>query len=73
MDEKEMREFSWPGLFLVTGFCFFLFSLILKFLNGSYPNIFTWISLVSIGLGILCWLGKSIPYAERKDNQKTTS
>ncbi len=73
MDENEVKGFYWPGLFLVTGFCFFLFSLILKILNGSYPTIFTWITLVSISLGILSWLGKSIPYAERKDNQKTTS
>ena len=62
-----MREFSWPGLFLVTGFCFFVFSLILKLLNGEYPAVFTWISIVAVSLGILSWLAKSIPYSERKD------
>lgn len=67
MDENEMKEFSWPGLFLVTGFCFFVFSLVLKLLNGEYPDIFNWVSLSSAGLGILSWLSKLIPYAERKD------
>ena len=67
MNENEIREFSWPGLFLVTGFCFFVFSLVLNFLNGEYPYMFNWISLSSASLGVLSWLGKSIPYSERKD------
>jgi membrane protein required for beta-lactamase induction len=73
MDERDMREFSWPGLFLVTGTCFFIFSLLLKFLSGSYPGIFIWIGIISLSLGILCWLGKSIPYADSKKKQKITS
>ena len=68
-----MREFSWPGLFLVTGSCFFVFSLLLKFLNGSFPGVFIWIGIISLFLGILSWLGKSIPHADSKNKQKITS
>ena len=72
MDKKEIREFSWPGLFLVTGSCFLAFSILLKFLNGSYPDIFIRVSLVSVALGILSWLGKLIPPADSKDKEKLT-
>ena len=73
MDERDRREFSWPGLFLVTGTCFFIFSLMLKFLSGSYPRIFIWIGIISLFLGILNWLGKYIPHADNKKKQKITS
>jgi hypothetical protein len=73
MDERDMREFSWPGLFLVTGTCFFIFSLLLKFLSGSYPVIFIWIGIISLSLGVLSWLGKSIPHADSKKKPNITS
>jgi uncharacterized membrane protein YgdD (TMEM256/DUF423 family) len=53
MEEKEMREFSWTGLFLVTGFCFFAFVIILELLDHTHPDYFTWIGGSSLLLGIL--------------------
>jgi len=53
MDEKDMKEFSWTGLFLVTAFCFFAFSGILEFLNNTYPGYFLWIGGISLLLGLL--------------------
>ncbi|MEI9943333.1 MAG: hypothetical protein WDN26_03860 [Chitinophagaceae bacterium] len=54
-DVKEQEKFPWPGLFLVTGFSFFLFSLFLKYINYSYSN-FLKVGLVSIAIGGVCLL-----------------
>ena len=53
MEEREMREFSWTGLFLVTGCCFFIFSAVMKMLEGEHVPFFTWIGLASLLLGTL--------------------
>ncbi|MES1222235.1 MAG: hypothetical protein ABUT20_42460 [Bacteroidota bacterium] len=53
MDEREMNEFSWTGLFLVTSFCFFAFSGVLELLNNTHPVIFTWIGGAALLLGLL--------------------
>jgi hypothetical protein len=35
MEKKQATEFSWTGLFMVTAGCFFVFSGLIKLLNGS--------------------------------------
>ena len=40
MEEKEKNEFSWTGLFLVTGVCFIFFNGLLKLLDGSNMPVF---------------------------------
>jgi hypothetical protein len=35
MKTKKATEFSWTGLFIVTAICFFIFSGLLKLINGS--------------------------------------
>jgi hypothetical protein len=66
MEDREMKEFSWTGLFLVTGFCFFLFSAIMKLLAGEPVPIFTWIGIACVFLGSLNGIGTFILRAEQK-------
>lgn len=56
MKEKESTEFSWTLLFLVTSVCFFIFSAVIKFLNGEHEGLFFCVCLVSLGLGIFSFL-----------------
>lgn len=72
-DEKELREFSWVGLFMVTGICFFGFSLLIKLLDGSHVPIFIKIGLVSLGLAAICFLNKWVSLKEVKRNQRKIS
>ena len=74
MEEKEMKEFSWTGMFLVTGFCFFLFRLILKILDGTEPRIFLMIGSVSLFLGLLnAAAARSMSRTHDKSNRNLTS
>jgi hypothetical protein len=50
---KEMRDFSLAALLLVTGFCFLLFTWIIKFLEGLFIQAFLWIGLTTFILGLL--------------------
>ncbi len=60
MDEKEMNEFSWSGLFIVTGFCSFLFSGIIKLLDGSFSNVLLVVGSIATFLTILNGAGRMI-------------
>lgn len=53
MEDKEIDEFSWTAFFLVSGFCFFAFSKILYYLDGSHLPIFTWIGVIGFLIGLL--------------------
>lgn len=53
MDENELKHYYWPVLFLVTGFCFLLFSIILQWLEGVRQPVFIWAGIVSIVIGLL--------------------
>jgi hypothetical protein len=57
MEEKDLREFSWTGLFIVTGCCFFLFSGVMKLLEGVHIPFFTWTGFASLLLGSLSTVG----------------
>ena len=69
IDERDTRKFSWPGLFFVTGVCFFTFCLLLKLLNGSYPVLFFWVGTISVSLGLLSWLGTLLTQSDGKQNK----
>jgi uncharacterized membrane protein YgdD (TMEM256/DUF423 family) len=73
MEEREMREFSWTGLFLVTGLCFFIFSGILEYLDHTHPSFFIWIGSISIFLGLLNIATRSMSRATSKANRKLSS
>jgi hypothetical protein len=73
MEEKELKEFSWTGLFIVTGLCFFGFSAILEFLDHTHPKIFIWIGLLSIFLGILNMISKLTTRSVTKKRNKIFS
>jgi len=69
MEEEEIKKFSWPGLFLVTSFCFFTFSLFLKFLEGTDPGVFLWVGIVSFFLGLVTGAGVWLSRVPGKNNQ----
>jgi len=73
MEEKELKEFSWTGLFIVTGLCFFAFSAVLEFLDHTHPRIFIWIGLVSIFLGIVNIISKIVSRPSGKKRSKIFS
>ncbi len=53
MDDKELKNISWPAFLLVTGFSFFLFSKVLQWLDGTRQPFFNWIGIVAIVVGLL--------------------
>jgi len=73
MEEKEMKEFSWTGLFFVTSICFFSFSGALKMLGDYQNGLFIWVGSISLFLGLLTWLGKSINRQDSKNRRNLTS
>jgi hypothetical protein len=73
MEEKEMREFSWTGLFFVTGFCFFAFVIILELLDHTHPDYFIWIAGSSLFLGFLNTLSSLMTRASHKNKRNLSS
>jgi hypothetical protein len=73
MEEKEMREFSWTGLFFVTGFCFFAFVIILELLDHTHPDYFIWIAGSSLLLGTLNTVTALVRRVSGKDKRKLSS
>ena len=53
MEEKEMYEFSWSGLFIVTACCSFLFSGIIKLLDGIFPIVLLVVGSIATILAII--------------------
>jgi hypothetical protein len=70
MTEKEMREFSWPTLFFVTGFSFFLFGGVLKFLNSSHIKYFMFAGLLAMFLGTISGIGKVLVRSDDSRSKK---
>ena len=68
-----MKEFSWTGLFLVTSFCFFAFSMILELLDHTHPALFIWIGGISLFLGLLNAILTSLTRSSGKDKRKLSS
>jgi hypothetical protein len=58
MRQKDGKEFSWPGLLIVTSFCFFVFSGLVKYLNGSPVH-----SALFFKIGIAAFVLYALTYA----------
>ncbi len=71
MEEKELNEFSWSTLFLVTGVSLILFSFILKLLDGSHSRLMLLCGSVSLGLFALACVFSILrkPDLPRKNNK----
>jgi hypothetical protein len=56
MAEKDPEDISWAIRFIIISISFFIFSLLIKLLNGTPDNIslFIKIGFISIGLSVLC-------------------
>jgi len=65
MKDKQIDRFSWTALFLVTGFSFFVFSKMLKFLTGSQLPVFTWIGIISLVIGFIISIISFLQKSER--------
>ena len=70
MEDKDMKDFSWTGLFLVTGICAFLFSGIMKMLEGSYVPLFTWVGVSCLLMGSINGIGVFIMRLEEGKKKK---
>jgi hypothetical protein len=64
------EKISLTALFLVTSFCFFAFSLLLKLLDGNSPAFFLWVGVITMVLGLLNALLKIATSSLEKDKQK---
>ena len=73
MKEREMNEFAWTGLFLVTGTCFLVFSQLLRILDGGPINMFSWVGIGSLLMGLLYWAGSAKKRQRRDDKQEWLS
>lgn len=75
MDEREIEKFSWSGLFLVTACCSFLFSFVLKILDGAFSSWLLIIAGVTSVLGLLSWLISLIDrqYAKKSKGNRVAS
>jgi hypothetical protein len=69
IEEKEMREFSWSSLFIVTGISSFIFSGALKLLDGSHSGFLLKIGFLASTLGLLQWLIKKLLTSSPKKNK----
>ena len=70
MQEKEMMKFSWTGFFLVTGSSCFIFSTVLKVLDGNHSKWMIMIGAISFSLGLLNWVMNHLqPVRKRKEEQ----
>ena len=53
MEDQDLNGFSWTSFFLVTSFCFFLFSFLMKRLEGIDVPIFLWTGVVTLVIGLI--------------------
>jgi hypothetical protein len=72
-EEKEMRKFSWSGLFIVTSTCSFLFSLFLKFIDGQHISLFIKIGVASLILAFFSIINSLVKQKEAKSRTKKVS
>jgi hypothetical protein len=65
-EEKEIISFSWGGLFVVTGICSLVFSIVLKLADGEHSPLFIKMGLLSIGIALLRCIGRTLYNLLRK-------
>ena len=73
MEEREKNEFSWTGLFLVTGLCFIFFNGLLKLLDGSNMPVFSWVGIACLLLGTINGIGSLMIKTGGKKNKTISS
>jgi hypothetical protein len=76
MRQKETAEFSWPGLLIVTSFCFLVFSVLIKYLNGSpvHSALFFKTGIVAFVLFALTYAaGLSVKVEEKRKKERSNS
>lgn len=52
-EQQDIKSFSLAALLLVTGFCFLLFTLLLRIADGVSTRLFLWIGIVTFVAGLL--------------------
>jgi hypothetical protein len=73
MEEREKNEFSWTGLFLVTGLCFIFFNGLIKLMDGSNMPVFSRVGIACLLLGALNGIGNRMIKTDRKKNKTVPS
>ena len=67
--DETNDNFPWTGLFIVTALSFFVFSCVMKFLNGSFSPLFNKVAIVCSALGIISLLVSFLPDNTNNRNQ----
>ncbi len=71
-EEKALKEFSWKALFIVTSLSCFLFSGILKLLDGNSSGFFLKAGIASLVISLFIFiLGKPGKRPERRKTGET--
>jgi hypothetical protein len=75
MKKNETTQFSWPGLFIVTSFCFFVFSGLIKLINGSstHSTLFFKTGIASFVLYALAYVADLSIKREAKKKRKPSN
>jgi|CXWL01.1.fsa_nt_gi hypothetical protein len=75
MEEKEVSEFSWSGLFTVTAACSFLFNGIIKLLDGAFSNLLLAIGCIAVFLAVANWAGRMFirQYSKKRRSRRFVS
>jgi hypothetical protein len=56
MEDKDLKNYFWTPLFMVSGCSFLLFSAIMKVLDAPHVDLFLRMGLIGVGIGFLCYL-----------------
>jgi hypothetical protein len=72
-EEREMMKFSWPGLFIVTSICSFIFSFFLKLIDGVHTSLFIKIGFITLILACFSLLAKLLKRKGAKKKPQETS
>jgi len=69
MDENQIEDFSWSGMFTVTSMSSFLFTGVIWVLDGNISFLFMALGITTFVLSILNWLVRIIkaPVREKKE------
>lgn len=71
LEEKALKRFSWYALSAVTAFSSFLFSAVLRFLEGSHSAFFLKMGSVSMALSFILWLLNRTASTKRRPANNT--
>jgi hypothetical protein len=60
MDAKHFWVVNWTTMFLVTACSSFIFSIIVKLLDGNFSLLLIMVGIISLGLGVFSWCIKRL-------------